>query len=265
MATSKPNRSDGSKRCFVVSAFGSSEPERREHTQVLKHLVRKVLEPMGYKVERADEIDEAGQITHQVIERLLDDELVIADLTNRNPNVFYELAVRHAARKPVVTLMVEGQELPFDLKDVRTVFYDIHDPDKLESAQEDLSQKVIAIEASGEPVRNPITVARNVTLLRESDDPDVQAAGAVLSAISDIREEMRELRRFVARPRPRVAPAAVARQRIKRLLASGGTYTTNEVAKACDAPLGWVESTLGAMAEAKQIYAVDGGWSEIPF
>src|SRR4051812_23927705 len=112
------------KRCFVVSEFGSTEAERRERAQVVKHLVKKVLEPLGYEVQRADDIDEPCQITHQIIERLLDDDLAVADLTNRNPNVFYELAVRHAARKPVVTLMTAGQDIPFDLKDVRTVFYD---------------------------------------------------------------------------------------------------------------------------------------------
>lgn len=79
----EPHR--GLKRCFVVSEFGSTEAERRERTQVLKHLVRKVLEPRGYDVKRADDIDDPGQITHQIIERLLDDELVVADLTGRNP------------------------------------------------------------------------------------------------------------------------------------------------------------------------------------
>lgn len=105
--------------------------------------------------------------------------------------MFYELAVRHAARKPVVTLMVHGETLPFDLKDVRTVFYDLHDPDKLEGAQKELGQKVDAIEASPTDVRNPITVARNATLLKQSEDPEIQAAGTVLAAVNELRDEMR--------------------------------------------------------------------------
>lgn len=179
--------------CFVISEFGSDEKTRIERKQMLKHLVRKVCEPMGYTVQRADDIDDLGQITHQIIERLLDDDLVVADLTGLNPNVFYELAVRHAARKPVITLMTHGQPIPFDVKDVRTVFYDLHDPDRLEAAQDDLRQKVEGIEQSPVDVRNPITVARNVTLLQQSDDPKVQAAGAVLEAIADLRDEMRKM------------------------------------------------------------------------
>ena len=80
------------KRCFVVSAFGAGPDEQRAHKQVLRHLVQKVLEP-EYQVVRADLIDEEGLITNQIIEHLLEDELVVADLTGLNPNVFYEVAV----------------------------------------------------------------------------------------------------------------------------------------------------------------------------
>jgi hypothetical protein len=181
------------KRCFVVSEYGRTETERLERSQVLRHLIRKVLEPLGYDVKRADEIDDPGQITHQVIERLIDDELVVADLTNRNPNVFYELAVRHAARRPVVTIMAAGQDIPFDVKDVRTVFYDLHDPDKLELAQRDLTEKVRAIEANPTEIRNPITVASDLSVLRRSDDPEARVAGALLDELAQLREEIRSL------------------------------------------------------------------------
>ncbi len=272
-ATNK-NASDpaGEKKCFFISEFGADEETRLERKQTLKHLVKKVLEPLGYQVQRADDIDDLGQITHQIIERLLDDDLVVADLTGLNPNVFYELAVRHAARRPVITLMTFGESIPFDLKDVRTVFYDLHDPDKLEDAQEELEQKARAIDENPSDVRNPITVARDVALLQQSEDPDAQAAGAVLSAVSELRDEMRVLgRRTRASVKTQgtdsrfVSQRAVAEARLGELFGGTGQFTTEEVAEHCEAPRSWVHKQLEAMVEAKHLYIVDGKWSAIPF
>jgi hypothetical protein len=279
-----PQQSKQTKRCFVVSEFGSDEKTRLERTQVLKHLVRKILEPMGYEVRRADDIDDLGQITHQIIERLLDDDLVVADLTGLNPNVFYELAVRHAAKKPVITLMTEGHGIPFDVKDVRTVFYDLHDPDKLEAAQADFRQKVKAMEANPGDVRNPITAARNVTLLQQSDDPQLQTAGQVLSALNDLRDEVRGLigrhadylpDHAAANPRPlwggaRGRPGGIiGRATLAALEASpysvGEPELHERVEESVAVPPAMFRNVLLAMAEEGAIHQpVDGFWAAGP-
>ena len=187
------------KQCFVVSAFGSTAEEQTRTKQVLRHLIRKVLTPRGYSVVRADEIDDEGLITNQIIEHLLDDHLVVADLSGRNPNVFYEVAVRHAARKPIIHLISVGESIPFDIANMRAVSYALDDPDLLEQAQQELDRKAAAIEASdGEAALNPITVARNVALLRGSDEPEARVAGDVLSALNDLRDDVRSLSRRVA-------------------------------------------------------------------
>ncbi len=264
----------GTKKCFVVSEFGRDEATRLERKQTLKHLVRKVLEPMGYQVQRADDIEDLGQITHQIIERLLDDDLVIADLTGLNPNVFYELAVRHAARKPVITLMTEGQAIPFDLKDVRTIFYDLHSPDSLEAAQQGLSQKVLAIEENPTEIRNPITVATNVTLLRHSNDPEARAAGAVLAALNELQDEVRALGRRVSRAQVQPGAAVIRTAAYDDLLARiRGTITasrtnlsTAEVAERLHVSPETAEQALAYLKEREDgIYLVDGRWTDIPF
>jgi hypothetical protein len=268
-----PEQLDALKRCFVVSEFGGTPAEIRERKQVVKHLIKKVLEPRGYRVERADDIDDPGQITHQIIERLIDDDLVIADLTNLNPNVFYELAVRHAARKPVITLMTKAQTIPFDVKDVRTVFYDLTDPDALEEAQAELADKVDAVE-KGAPVRNPITVARNVTLFQRSDDPDKQELGDILEVLTDMREEMRSLGRRVDRAErtARRTPAPpIARQRIEKLLeASPDNLSVDDVIVRADLagmPPKWVHDYLEELVASRRgVYRVDGDkYSSVPF
>jgi hypothetical protein len=163
--------------------------------------------------------------------------------------------------------MTFGETIPFDLKDVRTVFYDLHDPDKLEAAQEDLAQKVKSIQDNPSEIRNPITVARNVNLLQQSDDPEAQAAGAVLSAINDLRDEMRLLgRRVSAAEAAERSASDTARERIRDLFErSADSFTTQEVAAHAGAPAAWTASTLRDMVERKEIFQVGGKWTSIPF
>ena len=60
-----------------------------------------------------------------MFQHLLHDDLCIAVLTGYNPNVFYELAIAHSARRPVIMMVEKGKELPFDIQDLRCVPYDL--------------------------------------------------------------------------------------------------------------------------------------------
>jgi hypothetical protein len=240
------------KTCFVISAFGATPEESNRTKQVLRHLVRKVLVPLGYDVVRADDIDDEGLITNQIIEHLLDDDLVVADLSGRNPNVFYELAVRHAARKPIVHLITAGEAIPFDVGNMRTIQYALDDPDILEDAQAELGRKVGAIEANDGSSSNPISAARDIWLLRESDNPETRDAGEVLAAVSEIRDELRAFaRRTTAAdgsPRSRSGPRYVSdelssprvQNAIVNLLRAHGPVTAEDIAEL----LGYSYSTV---------------------
>ncbi|MEZ4720316.1 MAG: hypothetical protein R2813_00395, partial [Flavobacteriales bacterium] len=93
--------------CFYVTPIGDEDSEFRRHSDlILGSIVEPALEEaFGLKVVRADAIDKPGVITRQVIDYLMRSRLVVADLSFHNPNVFYELAIRHAARLPVVQII----------------------------------------------------------------------------------------------------------------------------------------------------------------
>lgn len=112
------------KQCFIVTPIGGqSSATRRETDGLIKTVFAPALDKFGFTVVAAHQISETGSITRQVVRRIIEADLVIANLTELNPNVMYELGIRHCARKPIIVVAREDVNLPFDLSDERTIFY----------------------------------------------------------------------------------------------------------------------------------------------
>jgi hypothetical protein len=172
----------------VISPIGEEGSETRTRSdQILKHIITEPVSQLGYEVIRADKISEPGIITTQIIEYIVDAELVIADLTDHNPNVFYELAIRHAMRKPLVQMIRKGDIIPFDVAATRVIQFDLHNLDSVAAAKEEISSQVKSIETGGNEVQNPISVSLDLKVLKESGDAEERSLADIVEAISDLR------------------------------------------------------------------------------
>jgi hypothetical protein len=114
--------------CFYITPIGDEGSENRKHSNLfLGSFIEPALEPFKLTVVRADKIDKPGIITRQIIDYILRSRIVIADLSFHNPNVFYELALRHMIRRPVVQIIRSGDRIPFDINQMRTIAIDTTD------------------------------------------------------------------------------------------------------------------------------------------
>jgi hypothetical protein len=116
---------DFSRICFYISPIGEEESEQRMHADLfMGALIEPALAELDLKLVGADKIGKVGLINAQVIEYIARSPLVVADLSFHNPNVFYEIALRHAIKKPLVQLIRKSDKVPFDLNQSRTVEID---------------------------------------------------------------------------------------------------------------------------------------------
>jgi hypothetical protein len=116
-------KTDEGGTCFVVMPF--ADP--------IGGYFKKIYEPAivkaGLKPIRADnEIFGTGKVMDQVWSGINSAKVLVAELTERNPNVFYELGIAHALHKPVVLVSSNDNDVPFDLRHIRVIYYEKEDP-----------------------------------------------------------------------------------------------------------------------------------------
>ena len=133
---------------FIVMPYGTKE--QIDFNRVYSDLIKPALETAGFEVFRADEEMRAGDIRTDMFQELLMADLVVADLSIDNANVWYELGVRHALRaRGVIGIRCRRDYMPFDVYTDRTLRYQIKDnppgaavpdPERLEDDKKKLAE-----------------------------------------------------------------------------------------------------------------------------
>ena len=126
--------------CFFIAPIGDDGGEIRKRSDGVRDwMVKPAAEAAaGLQTVRADDVGKPGQITAQAVQHCLKAKAAVADLTGGNPNVYYELSVRHGAQLPVVLIAEDGTKLPFDISQSRVIFFDHTDLNSAGRAKEEL-------------------------------------------------------------------------------------------------------------------------------
>jgi hypothetical protein len=131
--------------CFVISPFG--DPFDTYFAQVVKPAI----EDCALYAIRGDSLYRPTTIVDDIWQGIQTSKLLIAELTDRNPNVFYELGLAHALSKPVILISHAIEDIPFDLRAIRVLLYDKDHPDWGTRLRESLTQAI------REVLVNPLT------------------------------------------------------------------------------------------------------------
>ena len=123
MVLKEPRAREFLDTCFVMMPFG--EWFDRYYQEIYTSAIKEA----GFEPVRGDELFHTGSVVEQIWEQIEKAKVLIADLSGKNPNVFYELGLAHAARKPVVLTAGNLEDVPFDLRHLRVIIYDIREPE----------------------------------------------------------------------------------------------------------------------------------------
>jgi len=185
------------KECFFIAPIDDEGTDTRNRTdKLMNYIIKEAVEDYGYSVVRSDKMDTPGSITRQIIGKIVNSELVIADLTDHNPNVFYELAVRHATGKPFIQLIRDNQTIPFDVADQRTIYYGL-DVKEAEKTKNEIQAQLESLENGDIESENPISRSADMQSLRESEDPTDQNLAEVFDELSTLTKKVDHIERSI--------------------------------------------------------------------
>ena len=190
------------KTCFIISSIGKEGTEIRASADEKFDLIfEPVLNELGYDVTRADKIGSPGSISREIVENIISSDLVIADVSDENPNVFYELAIRNAVKKPVIVFKGLGQTMPFDIYDKRAISIDMTKPRVWENAK--ILLKTHAVESEKKQEVASESILTDFTFEIRAEKESRSDIDTLLSRIKDIQQELR-LARSPRKPSPTI-------------------------------------------------------------
>lgn len=172
--------------CFTIMPFGGW------FDQYYWKIYKPAIESAGLTAHRADDLYRPSAIVHDIWDYTQTAKVILADLTGKNPNVFYELGLGHALAKPVILVSESIADVPFDLRALRVIEYDKNVPDWGNTLQENI--KAAILETLEAPLSSILP-----TFLHTTDSKNDTSVTEHEKELLEIKQEMELLRQEVTR------------------------------------------------------------------
>ncbi|MCB1029367.1 MAG: hypothetical protein KDB24_16570 [Microthrixaceae bacterium] len=187
--------------CFFITPLGPDlGPVRSRSDDILELIISPVMSAFNLDVVRADQIGQPGRITAQVIGAIVSAEVVVADLTGANANVYYELGVAHSLGRPVISMVDKVRSLAFDIAHDRAIV--LGDDGQVSLAQGKKAEGELRtfVEAVVEGRYQPRSVVTEGAAVASVDE--LAGSDPVLAGISQVQSELGELQRKLSELEP---------------------------------------------------------------
>lgn len=189
-------------RAFVIGPIGdrdadagsSARSSYEDAIEIFEYVIVPACMALDIEAYRADHISRTGEINEQIFRSLRDAHIVIADLTGANPNVMYELGLRHTTGKLTIQIGEKGR-LPFDISTIRTILFK-----RTEAGFVSAKRSLIAALAEGlEQGSDPVTATRVWLEIpgdldpTEDPDPDKEEEAGFLEQLADMEAGLSDM------------------------------------------------------------------------
>jgi hypothetical protein len=220
---SKDQQAETGQYVFVISQIGDKgTAERKRADEMYDYVIAPAVSQYELISQRSDHDRTPGVMTTQIIKGIIEAKAVVADLTGRNPNVFFELGVAEAFAKPLVLLIKDANSLPFDVMGERTIV--VGDGDVLGVAQADEASKALfeSLKIVLAPDYVPTNLVTEVASARSldalaPDNPIASEVGALREVMEEVRQSVKLTNRRIA-PRPQNSNFTQLREFVERMV-----------------------------------------------
>lgn len=259
MTAKKESKKESSKKkspqkkkdlCFVIMPFGGWFDNYYES------IYRPAVEASGLAVKRTDDLYRPGTIVNDIWSLTKKARILLADLTDKNPNVFYELGLAHALAKPVILVTDSMDDVPFDLRPLRVLEYNKNMPAWGDLLRADITKAAKELLAS--PLEAVLPTFLSVKPAKEGREVSEQD-----KAILEIRQELESVQMQMRRnPRYYRDNVTLGPEEAERLI---HRYLGREVPlriivgkmTARGVPAEWVRETVDRLSPQMSLFGED--------